>query len=194
MARPREFDMDTAVDGAMQIFWRLGYSATNLPDLLHAMGLSRGSFYKAFGDKHSAYLAALDHYDRTCMGSAVALLSDRSKGDGAERILKLFEQTGCGEDAAPRGCFVCNAMVELGPHDESVAKRTAAMSNRLQTAIFDALGDMPGRRMDDFASRHRKAAIIARLYLGAQAMSKTGNADADADWKNLLGELLDRPA
>ncbi|MCY6379550.1 TetR/AcrR family transcriptional regulator [Hoeflea prorocentri] len=192
MARPREFDMDTAVDGAMQIFWRLGYSATNLPELLHAMGLSRGSFYKAFGDKHSAYLAALDHYDRTCIGSAVALLADRSIGDGAERILKLFQQTGCGEGIAPRGCFVCNAMVELGPHDEAVAKRTTAMSNRLQSAIFGALSDMPESKMDDFASRHRKAAIIARLYLGAQAMSKTG--DADADWKNLLGELLKDPA
>lgn len=190
MARPREFDMDTAVDGAMQIFWRLGYTATNLPELLHAMGVSRGSFYKAFGDKHSAYLAALDHYDRTCIGSAVTLLGDRSIGDGATRILRLFEQTGCGEGTAPRGCFVCNAMVELGPHDPAVATKTAAMSNRLQSAIYNALGDVPGLNPFDTASRDRKAAIITRLYLGAQAMSKTG--DQNADWKNLLGELLNR--
>ncbi|WP_419906068.1 TetR/AcrR family transcriptional regulator [Hoeflea sp.] len=191
MARPREFDMDTAVDGAMQIFWRLGYAATNLPELLDAMGVSRGSFYKAFGDKHSAYLAALDHYDRTCIGSAVNLLSDRSIGDGATRILRLFEQTGCSENVAPRGCFVCNAMVELGPHDPDVAARTGAMSNRLQSAIYNALGDVPGLDPYDAGSRQRKAAIITRLYLGAQAMSKTG--DRNADWKNLLAELLNRP-
>ncbi|MEX3011988.1 TetR/AcrR family transcriptional regulator [Hoeflea sp. TYP-13] len=189
MARPREFDMDAAVDGAMQIFWRLGYAATNLPELLSAMGLSRGSFYKAFGDKHSAYLAALDHYDRNCIGAAVRLLGDRSRGDGAARIVQLFEQTGCGEGVAPRGCFVCNAMVELGPHDRTVAAKTAAMSSRLDAAIYDALGDIDDLKHDDTASRHRKAAIITRLYLGAQAMSKTG--DKDADWKNLLGELLD---
>ena len=48
MARPRAFDEDVALDGAMHIFWRQGYGATNLPDLLNAMGLTRGSFYKAY--------------------------------------------------------------------------------------------------------------------------------------------------
>ena len=64
MGRPREFDPDTAIAGAMQIFWRQGYKATNLPDLLAAMGLTRGSFYKAYGDKQAVFLEALDHYDR----------------------------------------------------------------------------------------------------------------------------------
>jgi TetR/AcrR family transcriptional repressor of nem operon len=188
MARPREFDMETAVDGAMQIFWRVGYAATNLPDLLRAMGLTRGSFYKAFGDKHSAYLAALDHYDRTCIGAAVKLLNDKSTGDGTMRLLRLFEGMDLEEKAARRGCFVCNAMVEHGPGDATVVAKTTAMSGRLEKAIFDALGDVPELADGSNISRHRKAAIITRLYLGAQAMSKTG--EADADWKGLLGELL----
>lgn len=189
MARPREFDMDAAVDGAMQIFWRLGYAATNLPELLRAMGLSRGSFYKAFGDKHSAYLAALDHYDRNCVGAAVKLLGDRSIGNGAARIVRLFEETRRCEGAEPRGCFVCNAMVELGAHDDAVATKTAAMSNRLEAAILNALEDIAVLDNDDAASRRRKAALITRLYLGAQAMSKTN--DENTDWRNLLVELLD---
>lgn len=180
--------MDTAVDGAMQIFWRLGYAATNLPDLLRAMGLTRGSFYKAFGDKHSAYLAALDRYDRTCINTAVMLLTDRSKGAATERLLRLFEGTEHEERAARRGCFVCNAMVEHGPGDAEVIARTAAMSSRLEAAILDALSDVPGLADDSQRSRQRKAAIITRLYLGAQAMSKTG--EADTDWKGLLSELL----
>ncbi len=188
MARPREFDMDTAVDGAMQIFWRLGYAATNLPDLLRAMGLSRGSFYKAFGDKRSAYLAALDRYDRTCIGAAVDLLADRSKGDGRARLLRLFESTEAGDHAKRRGCFVCNAMVEHGPDDPTVAARTRAMSERLENAIYQALVDIPELNCDNDVSRRRKATIITRLYLGAQAMSKTGTSETD--WRSLLGELL----
>ncbi len=188
MARPREFDMDTAVDGAMQIFWSLGYAATNLPDLLHAMGLTRGSFYKAFGDKHSAYLAALDRYDRTCISAAVALLADTSKGSGAARLLQLFEGTGHGDKTLRRGCFVCNAMVEHGPSDAKVVARTTAMSARLEAAILEALHDVPGLAGSSERSKRRKAAIITRLYLGAQAMSKTG--ESDANWRDLLGELL----
>ena len=187
MARPREFNMDTAVEGAMQIFWRLGYSATNLPELLSAMGLSRGSFYKAFGDKHSAYIAALDHYDRNRIGAAVQLLADRSIGDGTDRIVALFEQT-LGSEDPPRGCFVCNAMVELAPHDDAVAARTSAMSGRLESAIEEAVRETPAGAADNAESLHRKAAIVTRLYLGAQAMSKTGNSSAD--WKDLLSEVL----
>ncbi len=73
MARPREFDIEEAVEGAMQIFWRQGYGATNLPDLLTAMGLTRGSFYKAFKDKRAVYLAALQRYDEQVIGGAVSL-------------------------------------------------------------------------------------------------------------------------
>ena len=90
MARPREFDFDEAVEGAMQIFWRQGYHATNLPDLLKAMGLTRGSFYKAFGDKRRAYLEALSRYNQVNISAAVAFLGDTSERSGPERIHDLF--------------------------------------------------------------------------------------------------------
>ena len=82
MARPREFDPEKALKGATDIFWRQGYKATNLPDLLAAMGLTRGSFYKAFRDKESVYLQALDHYDRSVVTPTVNRL-DMCYGDHA---------------------------------------------------------------------------------------------------------------
>ena len=75
MARPREFNADDALNGAMEIFWRQGYKATNLPDLLSAMGLTRGSFYKAFHDKRAVYLDVLDLYDESVVQGAVDMLS-----------------------------------------------------------------------------------------------------------------------
>ena len=116
MARPREFELDEAVEGAMQIFWRQGYGATNLPDLLLAMGLTRGSFYKAFGDKRSVYLEALKRYDENNISAAVKMLSDAGSGDGVARIEKLFEGAfdGAALESERRGCLVCNAMVETG--------------------------------------------------------------------------------
>ena len=71
MARPREFDIDQALERAMNVFWTKGYEGASLQDLLDAMNIARGSLYKAFEDKHSVYLAALDRYDRTEIQRAV---------------------------------------------------------------------------------------------------------------------------
>src|ERR1700744_6607051 len=53
MARPREFDRETALE-----------RATATEDLLDAMNLGRQSLYNAFGDKRALYLEALERYQR----------------------------------------------------------------------------------------------------------------------------------
>ena len=60
MARPIEFDTGAARDSAMLLFWRKGYLASSLPELLEEMGISRGSFYAAFRDKRSLFVECLD--------------------------------------------------------------------------------------------------------------------------------------
>ncbi|HRV92857.1 MAG TPA: helix-turn-helix domain-containing protein, partial [Anaerolineae bacterium] len=60
MARPREFDENEVLDKAMDLFWQKGYEATSIQELLTAMGISRGSLYDAFGDKHALFLAVLE--------------------------------------------------------------------------------------------------------------------------------------
>jgi TetR/AcrR family transcriptional regulator, transcriptional repressor for nem operon len=60
--RTKEFETGDALDAAMQLFWRKGYAATSLRDLLDGMGIGYGSFYNAFGDKHALFLASLDRF------------------------------------------------------------------------------------------------------------------------------------
>ena len=60
MARPIEFDIMTARESAMMLFWRNGYQASSLSDLLDEMKIGRGSFYAAFGDKRRLYLECLN--------------------------------------------------------------------------------------------------------------------------------------
>jgi TetR/AcrR family transcriptional repressor of nem operon len=94
MARPREFDIDEALDRAMGVFWAKGYEGASLHDLLSAMQIARGSLYKAFHDKRSIYLAALDHYDYTVVQENVAALRDVKGGDGEQAIAVALKDSG----------------------------------------------------------------------------------------------------
>ena len=187
MARPREFDYETALEGAMQIFWEQGYAATNLPDLLMAMGLTRGSFYKAFEDKRSTYLEALDYYDRKVVSKTVRLLAESKGQPVAIRLSTLFpDEPQLGPNGRRHGCFICNAMVELGPTDQQVAKLTSAMSGRLHHAILAVLQD--AKLPVDQMLLEAKASAILHLYFGAQAMAKANRCDQN--WQILLEDLL----
>ena len=60
--RPRKYDEDQALSGAMLLFWERGFSATSLDDLSKAMGMNRPSIYNAFGDKEAIYAKALARF------------------------------------------------------------------------------------------------------------------------------------
>ena len=63
IGRPREFDIDKALERAMELFWRQGYEGTSLADLTRELGLTRPSLYAAFGSKEGLFLKALDLYE-----------------------------------------------------------------------------------------------------------------------------------
>ena len=182
MARPRKFNTAGAVDGAMQIFWRQGFKATNLPELLDAMGLTRGSFYKAFDDKESVYLEALDRYDATVVTRTIEMLRRCEQPLASDCLLPMFAPS----ENTERGCFICNAMVELSPQKPLVAAKTKAMAERLKQGITRVLH----ARGIGMSSAHRSdlADVVLHLYFGHQAMGKSGLEDQD--WRTRLKRIL----
>ena len=82
--RPREFDVDEALDRALQVFWRKGYEGASLPDLTEAMGINRPSLYAAFGNKEELFRKALDRYAERAGGLRLAS-AERADGAGRRR-------------------------------------------------------------------------------------------------------------
>lgn len=177
MARPREFDIDKALDRAMGVFWLKGYEGASLQDLLKAMRIARGSLYKAFDDKRSIYLAALDRYDKTEVEEGIAVLRDPAAGDGLTRIRDMLEDSK--NDAMRRGCFMCNAAVDQARFDRQVEAKVTAMLRRLEDAIAAALKQ--SRKGARWSAKRRSdtAASLLSTYMGLRVLARSGYPPKD---------------
>ena len=140
MARPREFDTQTALDNAKDVFWELGYDAASLPDLLAGMDLTRGSLYKAFKDKKTLFLLVMDQYDRHEIELAIDILTDPAQPDGWERIMTLFSSiANAVKNGDRRGCLLCSTAAGPARDDVEIGQKTNAGLQRMQDAMRIAL-------------------------------------------------------
>src|ERR1700722_8214731 len=87
MGRPREFDVDEALDQAMEVFWRKGFEGTSIPDLTEAMGINRPSLYAAFGNKESLFGKVLDRYSEKSGTFMREALSEPTARQVVEKML-----------------------------------------------------------------------------------------------------------
>lgn len=191
MARPREFDPDVAMDKAMALFWDVGYEEASLADLLQAMEITKGSFYKAFHDKQSVYLAALDRYNAHVISGTVAFLTDAASGTGRERILGLFDKVvdAVRVDGDRLGCFLCNALIDRAAGGGEAERKLQAMTHRLEGGFRRALLDDGLEPADARAT----ARGLLSAYFGLRVLGRAGlSSEMAADCIRQVERLLDR--
>ncbi|MGW7381083.1 TetR/AcrR family transcriptional regulator [Streptomyces sp. NPDC054794] len=137
MARKREFDIDQAVDRAMDVFWRRGYAATSLQDLTSALGIGSGSLYAAFGSKEKLYGLALARYTSRNAAQLVAQLESAKEVRPALRavLMAMAEADLCDPD---RGCMTVNAATERAD-DPDTAEHVSATLKLVESTIAGAL-------------------------------------------------------
>ncbi|MEC7289412.1 MAG: TetR/AcrR family transcriptional regulator [Pseudomonadota bacterium] len=105
--RPATIDTSVAMRSLVELFRSKGYAAVSLDDLSNATGLSRPSLYRAFGNKLSMYIGAMDAFGDQVAESAVpAMLADGSLEQAVsgffDAMLSIYYRD---SDIAP-GCLV----------------------------------------------------------------------------------------
>lgn len=80
MGRPKEYQHDEVLKAATQVFWKKGYQATSIGDLVKETGLHRRSMYEEFGDKEGLFAACLDHFVNVTTKDLAAILAREPLG------------------------------------------------------------------------------------------------------------------
>lgn len=172
----------------MAVFWRQGYEATSIDDLVVASGLKRGSMYAAFGDKRGLFLAVLDHYLARVNARRAALLTG---SEPALARLHAFFDTLTGDDAeAGLGCLITNTLTEVAPVDATVAEKLRVSLQRIEDLFEQTVRDGQAEGTIDPARDPRS---LARLLLAAaQGMRVLGRSGASrAMLRDIAGQAVE---
>jgi AcrR family transcriptional regulator len=175
MGRPREFDAETALDQAMEVFWRHGYEGATIAQLTEAMGINPPSLYACFGNKEGLLKAALDRYTKlrgVWMDEVVAAPTAR---EVAERMLMgvADKQT---DPANPPGCLLVQGGIACGTGSESVpfelAARRAQNEDQLRDRFVRAKAEGDLKESADPAALARYVSAVA---VGMGVMASSGS-------------------
>ena len=190
--RPKKFEEQEALTNAMLVFWRKGYEATSLDDLTREMGIPRQSLYRFFGDKHTLFLRALEHYDQHVTSVIVdALEADQPAIDNLFTVFALWKKTV--NSPEQMGCMMVNTCTQIEVNDEDVAKLVRANQARAVDAFKKTLkraqseGDVPGSIDITAASRAICAAVNGLLAMSRAGLSQTFKRDVLASLPVIIG-------
>ncbi len=148
VGRPRSFDLETALEKALEVFWQKGYEGASLPDLTEAMGINKPSLYAAFGNKEQLFLKAVELYENRPGSFYSQALDESTAYQVAEKILRGAAAEHC-NPAHPKGCLMVQGALACSDAGESIKqalieKRQAGFE-RLVQRFERALqaGDLP---------------------------------------------------
>lgn len=173
MPRVKQFCEEDVLKKAMEIFWKKGFYATSMQELVDGMGINRASLYDSFGSKEELFDRAFRLYQRENQGRVREfLLSHRPVQKG---FLRLFESAidGALRDPDAKGCFVVNATVEMVTQE--CALYSVLRDNRIdfEQLFLDYLQEGLTRgEISPEKDLKAIAALIFTLYNGVMVLSK----------------------
>lgn len=177
MPRVSSKTSDAIVGASMRHFWRHGFYATSIDELVEAISVSRHAIYTAIGSKHELYRRGFSTYQQEIVTPAFGCVEHSDAG--LDAIALFFEtQIAAAEKLGlpGPGCLVANAATETAPHDPQIATEVAAHHRRLKQGFIGAFANeqssLSRDEIDDLAD------FLVTAAQGLWSMSRTVNSAA----------------
>ncbi len=119
MPRNKEFDYDEKLKTARDIFWKKGYNATSMNDLVDGMKINRSSIYLTYGNKHELFLKSLTNYiEKKDKQYSKAAKKCTEPLEAIKNIIYSVFKSAVEDD----NCLFTNSVFELALTDKEVSK------------------------------------------------------------------------
>ena len=173
MGRVRKFDVEEALDVALEMFWQQGFDGTPIQALCQAMDLQPGSVYAAFGSKRNLFVATVRRYIETVSAEAV----DRINGapSGLQGLREYFARLVDAMVDGKRqwGCLITNSLVEFAARDPELAGMFQLHLARLQTSFAAALARARADGELRRGAGPESASMLVAVVQGMNVMAKS---------------------
>jgi len=175
MARTKEFDENTILTKAMNLFWCKGYNATSAQDLVDGLGISRSSLYDTFGDKHNLFVLSLKEYRKQMAGGLIEMIENSTNAEKTIKQIFQVATTETLEDKLQKGCFMVNSTIELAASDREIAKIVNENMQDIENALCSII--KKGQDEGQFNSNYSALSLSRFLFntiSGIRVASKSG--------------------
>jgi TetR/AcrR family transcriptional repressor of nem operon len=173
MARTKAFDETETLSKAMNLFWKQGYAATSVQDLVDHLGINRASLYDTFGGKEALFVKSFELYRKINTEALQRFLqSEPNVKTGFSNLFSIaINQALTDEDK--KGCFVVNTTTELVPNDEKILDSLEQNKNQIENLFFEYL--KKGRESGQLLTQQdlkSLASLLFTIYNGLKVVSK----------------------
>lgn len=180
MGRPSKFNRQHAVEIVMNEIWKHGFEACSVKAISEKLGITRSSFYNAFGSREALFVEALELY--------FAQSPDRALGEIEEKtqIIPLLNEVyhevcrARAADTQGRGCMAINSVAELVGLNET-------LGGILEQAVLGSLARLEqlltiaarNGEIEDTGDIREKALALQNLLIGLNVMCKVVRSEKD---------------
>ncbi|WP_298474009.1 TetR/AcrR family transcriptional regulator [uncultured Maribacter sp.] len=179
MPRVKLFDEKEVLIKAMHLFWKQGYAATSVQDLVNSLGINRASLYDTFGDKEKLFKKAFAYYRKINNDALVAFL--KKYPNVKEGFTALFNASinEAVSDIDCKGCFVVNSIAELIPGDDHMVRLIQENQEFMEVTFFEYL--KKGKENGQLKTTQDLKSLAYLLYTIQAGIKIVSKADVDKE-------------
>lgn len=168
----KQFDVNEALESATSVFWKRGYQAASMSELMGAMGISKKSLYDTFGSKRELFIQALKYYSAT---QSADLRKELSKGESPlDNLLGLMRkwQTQAGKPNSS-GCLLGTNIADFDTDDQEIAAYFREALGNIEKAFHDTLRKaIDAGELDSSTNARDLARLLVALSQGTALIGR----------------------